>query len=148
MWKRICAVLCCLFISVLLDIQLSEGFGILLTCLTPPHCCVYSNPESGFLTSYVMVFFMFNDCSFCWYRTNYCPSLFHLSFHYISIVDIMIICFLFLSFVDIMIICFLFLSFVDIMIICFLYLSFVDIMIICFLFLSFVMFGIPTYHDR
>jgi len=45
---------------------------ILLTDLMPPHFCAYLKPVLGFPTSYVMVFYMFNDLRwqvmvrYCW----------------------------------------------------------------------------------
>ena len=95
-WKRNCDVLYCLFISVSLDIQLSEGVGIPLTCLTPPHC---PKPGPVFPPPYAMFFFIFND--FRWEVIIRLVDIgrivvhhfFSFSFHNKSIVDIMI-CFM------------------------------------------------------
>ena len=48
----------CSIIHVVTNIS---GF---LTCLTPPHFCAYAKTGPGFPMSYVVVFSMFNDCSF------------------------------------------------------------------------------------
>ena len=46
--------------ALLLEIQLSRrrGLGAPLVCLTPPHVLACPKPESGFLTSYVVVFLL------------------------------------------------------------------------------------------
>ena len=43
------------------DHIIKKVVGIPLAGLTPPHVCACPNTGSGFPTSYVVVFFMFND---------------------------------------------------------------------------------------
>jgi hypothetical protein len=58
-----------------------------LTCISPPHLCACPKPESGFLTSHVMVFSlcsvslvkMRGECSLCLILVDWIPSLFRLT---------------------------------------------------------------------
>ena len=47
--------------NILVVLMEQDGGGISLTSLTLPHFCACPKPGPGFLMSYVVVFFMFNE---------------------------------------------------------------------------------------
>ena len=59
--------ICTGFISVMSicvaieDPVIKRRVGIPLTGLTPPYCCVCLKPEPGFVTLFLVVFFMFSE---------------------------------------------------------------------------------------
>ena len=81
-------IIVCLYMYCCWRSSYQEGRAkVPLTCISPPHLCACPKPESGFLTSHVMVFSlcsvslvkMRGECSLCLILVDWIPSMFRLT---------------------------------------------------------------------